>query len=144
MLIAVVLMGMAVTATLATLRTTIVATGLNRDHANAHAWLQTAADVLYAAELVNCSSPAAATIEQQYRDIIQATHNPENWAATNIDIVGEVEFWNIERDATTSLKTEFWSPSQCDDQSDLQRVTIRVQSPDDHRIIEEVSVIVDA
>src|SRR5215216_2744948 len=46
-LVCVVLMGMVVTAILATLRTSVSASSLNRDHANAHAWLQSASDVLY-------------------------------------------------------------------------------------------------
>jgi len=59
-LFAIVLMGLVMGAILTTLRVTIMASATDRDHANAHAWLQTSADVLYARTLVPCA-PANVT-----------------------------------------------------------------------------------
>ena len=46
--IGVALMGLVVGGTMTLLGTTIRASRLDRDHSNAHAWLQTASDMLYA------------------------------------------------------------------------------------------------
>lgn len=96
-LVSIVLVGTLSVAGMVTLRTTVIASTLDRDHANAHAWLQTASDVLYGAEREDCGTQAASRevdMRAAYQDIIQATDNPEGWAPENIYIVPPVKFWD--------------------------------------------------
>ena len=96
-LVSIVLVGTLSVAGMVTLRTTVIASSLDRDHANAHAWLQTASDVLYGAERQDCGTQAASNevaLRQAYTTIIQATENPEGWPAANISIVPPVKFWD--------------------------------------------------
>ena len=53
-LIALVLMGTVIVAGLFGLTATVVAGRVHRDHANAHSWLQSAADILYSAPKTYC------------------------------------------------------------------------------------------
>ena len=144
-LIAIVLMGMVVGATVTTLSVTINASATDRDHANAHAWLQTAADVLYARELVSCDElgdPATeiAKITAAYESTIQQTENPEDWGSGNIDIY-DLQFWHVDMDPTTKLTVEGWG-SKCDSgDTNLQRIGIEVRS-ESGEIVEQVEVII--
>jgi type II secretory pathway pseudopilin PulG len=131
-LISVVLLGMGVTALLSTLMVTIEASATERDHANAHAWLQSASDVLYRYERKSCSTYSAADIATEYQTEIRAhATNPENWPAGNIEIVPPVLFWNgdIYQDICWDSKNV-----------NLQLITIRVRNLDG-RIVEEVQVV---
>jgi type II secretory pathway pseudopilin PulG len=145
LIIAIVIIGMTVTATLVALQTTILATTLDRDHSNAHAWLQTAADVLYAEKFVACDDVDGAGLgpTAAYDAFVKTTNNPEGWPPANIEVVGPVMFWNYTVDSSTGLQSEYWSATDCDIDSDLQLVTIRVRDPNDARIIEEVQVVID-
>lgn len=144
-LIGIVLLGTVVTATLTGLATAITASALDRDHANAHAWLQTAADMLYARELDQCDPAADPATEiadtmAEYQSTIQQTDNPEGWSAANIQVTG-VEWWSIDIDPSTGIGTESWG-NVCDSgDTNLQRVSIRVRA-EDGRIVEEVEVII--
>lgn len=144
-LIAIVVLGTVVVTVLAGLLTTITASALDRDHANAHAWLQTAADMLYARDLNQCDPavPAATEIAAtiaDYEATIQQTENPEGWDAANIEIVG-LEWWSIDIDPATGIGTEAWG-SQCDSgDTNLQKVAIQV-SAENGRIVESVEVII--
>ncbi len=143
--ISVVLLGMVVAATLTALTTTISASSLDRDHANAHAWLQTAADMLYARDIRQCdpAQPAAAEIAAsiaEYQETVENTENPEGWPAANIKVTG-LEWWRIDVDPSTGLGTESWG-SICDSgDTNLQKVGLRVRATDG-RIVEEVEVII--
>lgn len=145
-LIAVVLLGTVVAATLSALRATIDASALDRDHANAHAWLQTAADMLYARELITCGSMDPgdplndiALIANEYQQTIQQTDNPEGWAPPNITVIG-LEWWSIDIDSS-GVGTEAWG-TVCDaGDTNLQKVELRVTA-EDGRIVEEVEVII--
>jgi prepilin-type N-terminal cleavage/methylation domain-containing protein len=143
-LIAVVLMGLVVVPTMSLLIGTIKATALDRDHANAHAWLQTAADMLYARELDRCDPNSSVPIATQrlaimdsYETTVRETQNPSGWAAKNIEVV-DLEFWHIIKAADDSLE-EDWVTDRCT--TDLQKVELRVRA-DDGRIVEEVEVII--
>lgn len=134
-LVAVVLLGTAVVAILGALRTSVKASALNRDHANAHAWLQTATDVLYGAPREDCGTIAASRepeVRAAYQDIVRTTVNPEGWPAANIEVVGPVLFW----DGTQAYG------SVCYDDAgiNLQLVTLQVRAPDG-RIVESVEVV---
>lgn len=145
LLISIVLLGSITAGALTTLSVTISATTVDRDHANAHAWLQTAADVLYARELVPCdpmADPASeiATITAAYEGTIQQTENPEEWGSTNIRIF-DLQFWHVDMDPVTKLTDEGWG-DQCDSlDTNLQRIGIEVRS-NDGVIVESVEVII--
>lgn len=145
-LVSVVLLGTVVAATLTGLQATITASALDRDHANAHAWLQTAADMLYARELIVCGSldPAdplndIALIANEYQQTIRQTENPEGWSAPNISVIG-LEWWSIDIDSN-GVGTEAWG-TECDaGDTNLQKVELQVTA-EDGRIVEEVEVII--
>lgn len=131
----IVLLGMTVSALLVTLRTSVNASSLNRDHANAHAWLQSASDVLYGSPREDCGTIAAsdaADVADVYEDIIRATSNPEGWPAENIEVVRPVLFWDGESQ---------YQPTCYDDAGiNLQLITIQVRGLDG-RVVESVQVV---
>jgi Tfp pilus assembly protein PilV len=133
-LVAIVLLGGAVGAMLTTLRVTVSASSLQRDHANAYAWLQTAADVLYGAEREDCGTTTTsrqAAVVARYQQIVSGTENPENWPAQNIEVLPPVYFWDGTRYQLTCY----------DDQGiNLQLVTLQVRNLDG-RIIERIQVV---
>lgn len=145
-LVSVVLLGTVVAATLTGLQATITASALDRDHANAHAWLQTAADMLYARELIVCGSldPVdplndIALIANEYEQTIRQTENPEAWSAPNISVIG-LEWWSIDINSN-GVGTEAWG-TECDaGDTNLQKVELQVTA-EDGRIVEEVEVII--
>jgi type II secretory pathway pseudopilin PulG len=144
-LISIVLLGTVVAATLTGLSAAITASAIDRDHANAHAWLQTAADMLYARELDQCD-PAIDPITEindtiaEYQATVQQTDNPEGWGAANIQVIG-VQWWSIDIDSATGLGTEAWGTTCDSGDTNLQRISIRVTS-EDGDIVEEVEVII--
>jgi type II secretory pathway pseudopilin PulG len=146
-IIAVVLMGLTVVATMSLLTTTVGASRLDRDHSNAHAWLQTASDMLYARMPADCDEtltvPADIEAKRQeimaeYRQTIQETQNPEDWPQGNIEII-DLLFWHYARDASTNGVQEGWVTDRCT--TKLQLVELRV-SDESGDIIEEVEVII--
>lgn len=144
-LISIVLLGTVVSATLTGLIVVITASAADRDHANAHAWLQTGADMLYARDLDECDPAIASATEiantmAEYESTVQQTDNPEGWGAGNI-LVTNVEWWRIDIDPVTGVGTEAWG-TVCDSvDTNLQRVSLRVTS-ESGRIVEEVEVII--
>ena len=136
-LVSVVLVGLVVTAVLTTLRTSVSASSLNRDHANAHAWLQSASDVLYGAARQDCGTETLSRepdLRAAYEQIVRSTDeaNPEGWPAANIRIVPPVLFWDGE---------STYQPTCYDDSGvNLQLITIEVRGLDG-RIVESVQVV---
>jgi prepilin-type N-terminal cleavage/methylation domain-containing protein len=133
-LISVVLLGLAVTAMLSTLQITIHASATERDHANAHAWLQTASDVVYRMERMECGTDGAVADEDAVREFYQGqiwelADNPEDWPDAKIEVIEPVLFWNgtVYQDI-------------CYYQTGLQLVTIRVRNLNDE-IVETVQVV---
>lgn len=134
-LVCVTLLGVLMVGMLGAMRTTVVAAGLDRDHANAHAWLQTAADVLYHADVVDCGTTTSsneAAVRATYQSIIRGTSNPRNWPSTNIEVVAPVLFWDG--------KSSYQSVCYDDVGIGLQLITIQVRAPDG-RIVEDVQVV---
>lgn len=131
-LIAIVLLGTGVTAMLSSLATTVVASATERDHANAHAWLQSATDVLYGEPRVDCDDPG---LEAIYAGILETAKDPEGWwEASNrgkIELVSPVLFWDGDIYQSTCYDNEGLG---------LQLVTIRVRSSDG-TIVESVEVV---
>ena len=145
--VAVMLMGIVGVATMTLLTSTITASRLDRDHSNAHAWLQTASDMLYAREPEHCDETltTASAIENrrqeimtEYRATIQETENPEHWPQANIQIV-DLRFWHYARNPSTNGVEEGWVTDQCTTKLQLVKLRVRDVSGD---IIEEVEVII--
>jgi hypothetical protein len=144
-LIGIVLLGTVVSATLTGLITVITAGTVHRDHANAHAWLQTGADMLYARELYDCDPAIDATTEisntiAAYEATVQQTDNPEGWSAGNIQVTG-VKWWRIDIDPASGVGTEGWGEICDSADTNLQRVSLQVTSQNG-RIVEQVEVII--
>ena len=135
-LISIVLLGLTISAMLSTLQITIRASATERDHANAHAWLQTASDVLYRLERMDCGTPDTPALEEQVRtfydtQIKAEATNPEGWPAEKIEVLEPVLFWD----------GEIYQDVCYDDENiNLQLVTIRVRNMND-QIVETVQVV---
>ena len=134
-LVSIVLTGTLAVAALGTLRASIRASVTDRDHVNAHAWLQTASDVLYGAERMDCGTEAAsaeATVRTHYQDIIRTTVNPQGWPAASIEVVAPVLFW----DGTSSYQATCYDDAGIN----LQLIRIQVRDPSGN-IVESVEVV---
>lgn len=142
-LIAVVLLGTVVVATLGALQLSVVGTRTERDHARAHQWLQSATGVLQAAERISCADqggdPGELVMRQAYQSVLQSdVASPTGWDEWQITIIPPILVWD---------GTRYWnpydasSPSSCfEPVYQLQLITIRVVSPDG-RIIETRQVV---
>lgn len=141
-LITVVLLGLSIGATLTLLATTIQATATTRDHANAHAWLQTAADVLYARDPEACTDMT--TMASGYETTIQTTENPEDWPASNITVVDMQVYRHIVlTDGTQDIGwgtvcAAVTDPLQV--KAELHRLTLEVRA-ESGEVLEQVEVI---
>ncbi len=143
-LVAIVLIGTVVVATLGALRISILGGTVHRDHANAHAWLQSASDVLYAREKEDCSTTAAdggkAAILLKYQPTVDIVPNPETWTNSQIRLI-DVQFWNAtDTDSDGIVEYRFGTVCQDTINLSLQRITLEVRSPNG-RIIEQVELI---
>ena len=134
-LVAIVLTGTLAVAGMVCLRASIVASGADRDHANAHAWLQTASDVIYGAELVNCGTQASTNAEAvavAYEAIARGTSNPQGWPPGQISVVRPVKFW----DGTSTYQGTCYDDAGIN----LQLIQLQVKAPDG-RIVESVEIV---
>lgn len=133
LLIAIVLLGIVVVAMLTTLRVTVAASATERDHANAHAWLQSAADVLYGVERVDCGTPTVtnSNVLTTYQTAVKSASDPEQWGADNINVIPPVLFWD----------GNVYQNVCYDDQNiNLQLITIEVRNPA-NAVVETVQVV---
>lgn len=143
-LVAVMLLGTVVVSTLGVLRISILGGTAQRDHANAHAWLQSASDVLYASTKVECSTglpdSGKEAIRVAYQAVVDPVPNPETWTNSQIRII-DIQFWNsADSDNDGIIEFRFGTTCQDDENLSLQRILIQVRSPDG-RIIEQVELI---
>lgn len=135
LLVSIALLGTVIVAVLVTLQTSVGASSIGRDHANAHAWLQTASDILYSTPREDCGTASLSVepaIRATYQSTVRGTSNPENWLAANIEIVPPVLFW----DGVSTYQTTCFDDSGIN----LQLITIQVRAPDG-RIVETVQVV---
>lgn len=142
-LVAVVLLGTVVVATLGALQASVVGTRTERDHARAHQWLQSATGVLQATDRVSCQDaggdPGELVMRQAYQAVLQnEVESPTGWQEWQITIIPPIRVWD---------GTRYWdpydaaTPATCfEPQYQLQLITIRVVSPDG-RIIETRQVV---
>lgn len=146
-LVAVVLLGGVVVAVLASVQMSIMGSRLERDHARAHQWLQSAIGVLQSAPRVSCDtvvSPYASgeeTVRMTYQAAIRSNPviNPPGWTDSQLTIVPPVKVWDGDQYLDPGS-----APQPCYDARGfkLQLITIRVSSPDGD-IIETVEVVKD-
>lgn len=142
-LVSIVLIGTAVVATLGALRISIVGGTIHRDHANAHAWLQSASDVLYASPKEDCNSSLSdggkSLIIGTYQPVVESVADPGDWPNSQIRVVG-LEFWNAsDTDADGIVEYRFGAVCQDSINLSLQRVTLEVR--ENGQIIEQVELI---
>ena len=142
-LIAIVLLGGVIAGTMATLRATTLSGAIHRDHSRAHAWLQTASDILYAEPKVACNSAdvdkGEATVRAAYDAVIDAVPNPPEWKDWQIRVVPTVKFWNA-ANLDSDPDVEYYFGADCDPSLGLQLVQLEVKSPSG-RIIETVEIV---
>lgn len=145
-LVAIVLLGTAVVATLTAMRATVIGTRLERDHSRAQQWLESAVGALQATDRLDCDvilagyTSGEASVRGEYQEQIRLlVQNPPGWADSQITVVQPVKVWD---------GTRYWdpydlsAPANCfdDDGYELQLVTMQVTSPDGD-IIESVQVV---
>ena len=148
MLVSIVLLGTVGVGVLTAVRASVIATTVERDHARAFQWLQSADGVLQAAPRVSCNFDPIADapytsgeekVRKTYENLIRSqVVNPPGWADSQITIQQPVLAWDGSR---------YWdpydpaAPSACFDPDYLlQLVTLRVTSPDG-QIIETNEVV---
>ncbi len=132
-LVAIVLLGTAVVGTLTALRATVIGTTIERDHARAHAWLQSASELLTNDVVwTDCNPATGASLQATYQVALRAsTSPPANWSANP--------------QLTVSQVVSFAGPSgaygsTCVDSIDRQLVTIQVTNTAG-QLIETVEVV---
>jgi prepilin-type N-terminal cleavage/methylation domain-containing protein len=138
-LVAVVLLGTAVVGTLAAVRATVIGTRLERDHAKAHQWLQSASENVRGTVRWGCDTYTETQIREHYQNEVVRlpANNPTDWPDERIEIVRPVKVWDGEQ-----YLDPYTAPQNCYDNQGkfLQLVTIQVLSPDGD-IIESVEVV---
>jgi hypothetical protein len=143
-LIAITLLAGVIAGTMAALQATTMSGELHRDHARAHAWLQSASDVLYAEPKTHCDGTKADQGEKTVRDaydlvIDKLVKKPSDWESWQLQVVPPVKFWNS-ANLDADPDPEFFFGSACDPNLQLQDITLQVKSPSG-RIIETVEIV---
>lgn len=139
------LLGLLATGTMTLMFSGLKAGTLQRDHANAHAWLQSAADRIYAIDKEPCNAADAdhgeSAVRAVYDAAVDAVPNPEGWTDSQIRVVPPVEFWNAV-DANGDQISEFSFGADCQDSQGLtlQRIELEVVSTSGV-IIEAVEIV---
>ena len=146
-MVAIVLLATVGVGVLAAVRSTVIGTRLERDHAKAYQWLQSADGVLQAANRVGCDydplvdvgyATGEEKVRLKYQDLIRdGVANPPGWADLQITVRYPVKIWD---------GSNYWEPAvapkPCFDTDGylLQLVELQVASPDGD-IIETIQVV---
>jgi prepilin-type N-terminal cleavage/methylation domain-containing protein len=142
-LIALVLLGGVIAGSMAALRATTIGGSIHRDHSRAHAWLQSASDMLYAAPKEYCNTidadKGALAVWTKYDAVVKGVTNPPEWNEWQIQVVPPVKFWNS-ANLDADPDKEYYFGSDCDPSLTLQLIELRVVSPSG-RIIENVEIV---
>lgn len=136
-LVSIVLLGISGVATLGAMAGSAQGSAIQRDHANAHAWLQGAADVIQGTPREDCDNiggvagEAEARVRTKYKSVAQAVTNPDGWPAGDITVLQPVLFWDGNQ-----------YQSKCYDEFNinLQLVTLQVTNPSG-KIVKTVEVV---
>jgi Tfp pilus assembly protein PilX len=134
LLVSIVLLGTVVVGVLTAVRASVIGSKLERDHAKAHQWLQSASENVRATQRWGCDTYTEAQIRTHYQDIIRAAaDNPSGWPDDRIVVVGPIKFWDGE---------DYYPPPSCFDNAGtyLQLIEVQVTNADGD-IIESVQVV---
>lgn len=136
-LVSIVLLGTTVVAVLAATHMSVIGTRIERDHAKAYQWLQSANGVLQAAERISCEAGEAA-MRLGYQDTVRTgVVNPPGWDDRQLTVLEPVKVWD------GSL---YWDPAVApkpcyeEDGYRLQLITLQVTDPAG-TIIETIQVV---
>ena len=142
-LIALVLLGGVIAGSMAALRATTIGGSIHRDHSRAHAWLQSASDMLYAAPKEYCNTTDAdkgqSKVLAKYDLVVKGVANPPEWNDWQIRVVPTVKFWNS-ANLDADPDKEYYFGADCDPNLTLQLIQLEVKSPSG-RIIESVEIV---
>jgi prepilin-type N-terminal cleavage/methylation domain-containing protein len=105
LLVAIVLLGTVVVATLAGLRAAIVAGTVDDNHSKTYAWLQAASDAVAVTDYKSCASFTNAQITSAYQSAVNGATRPEGWTTTGALLVSSVQYLSR---ATTAGSPEVW------------------------------------
>lgn len=83
LLVAIVLLGTIVVATLAGLRASIIGSTIDENSARAQAWLQAAADEVHTTTYLDCDANNAAAIQAGYQAAASAATRPNEWGPSS-------------------------------------------------------------
>jgi hypothetical protein len=135
LLVAIVLLGTAVIGMLAAVRASVLGSRVERDHATAHQWLQSASEVVRDTPRLGCDAMTEAEIRDSYQSTIRTeAPAPAGWSdPTLIEVVPPIKFWDGE---------EYLAPPACFETEEryLQLIQLQVSNPDGD-IIETVEVV---
>ena len=148
-LVAIVLLGTVAIGVLTAVRTTVVASAIDRDHANAHAWLQSAADLLGGHERADCGHPdgdvdddgidepdaderaaVKSAVLAAYQEAVAGVTDIEGWPSDGLR-VEDVQYWDGH---------SYQDVCYDDFGIRLQLVRISASNPDGS-IVEEIEVV---
>jgi Tfp pilus assembly protein PilV len=141
-LVAIVLLGTTIVATLIALRTTVTGTRIERDHARAGQWLESAATQIRNAPFGECDEVTPGVFESRddaydaYQLAVDTADPPVGWDPVQISIDFDIQVW------TGTAWAPYTINSACVDDTGprLQLVTITVESPN-REIIETIEVV---
>ena len=105
LLVAIVLLGTVVVATLTGLRAAIIAGTVDEDHSKTYAWLQAASDAIAATEYKSCSSSSNDAIVSAYQSAVDVAPRPDGWSTTGTMLVSSVRYLSR---ASTTGSPEVW------------------------------------
>ena len=141
MLISIVLLGIVVIGVLAAVRTTVIATAIEREHARAGQWLESGAKAIETAPFGNCSvvdgvAQSSFDAQQTYNDAVRAAPVPEGWSVDQISVAADIDVWD------GGMWIPYSSTTACYDDTGLrlQRVLLTVENPNGD-IIETLEVV---
>ena len=131
LLVAIVLLGTIVVATLAGLRATIVASTVDDNHSKTYAWLQAASDAVAVTDYKSCSLFTNAEIATAYQSAANGATRPDGWSTTGALLVTSVQYLSR---AATAGSPEVWGSTCAAGNAASpvypQLVTLNVISPD--------------
>ena len=111
----------------------VVGSRVERDHARAHEWLQSATEVLVNdVSWIDCTTTNPADLADDYEAELQSFVDivPPGWGAYDIEVPVDVEY--------PDPSGAYGFP--CDPDENRQKIVLQVKSPD-NRIIETVEVV---
>ena len=135
LLVSIVLLGTAIVGTLAAVRASVIGSRVERDHAMAHQWLQSASEVVRGTSRLGCDVLSETQIRTSYESTIRSeAPAPAGWNdSTLIEIVPPIRFWD---------GAAYLDPPNCYETEEryLQLINLQVSNPAGD-IIETVQVV---